>query len=476
MVERAGVYGRQSRGKAKSIADQLTAGEEVCEENGWQLAETYQDGTSASRYARKGRDDWQRCLADIEAGQLTILVLWESSRGDRTLTTWSAMLDLCRDKGVRIYVISHERLYDPRKPRDWKSLAEDGIASASESDLLSLRVRRGQSSSAKAGRPSHGKTPTGYRRTYDPATGAPVGQVPDEQWAPIVREIIESVARGVPISALERDFNQRGVPTIGGAKKWYRQRFGDIARNVAYIGVRLYNGQQTPGDWEPLVSNETFYAAQRVLDDPSRSTVKPGRQAHLLTYLATAAPCGGPLCATGRHRYRCYDDGCVTVVIAETDALVTDVVVGWLSRPEVHRRLRREGEQHDAEQAAAAAEAEALRQRLTEWRQSAIRGETSPESLAVIEAELSRQIRVLEATAEPVALAPALAQLVEPGADVRARWLAMPVQARRSVLRSIVEIKVDRAAVPGGRYFDPWRLAGSRWIGDTRTWGDEWAA
>lgn len=475
MVETAGVYGRQSRGKAKSITDQLDAGEELCAEQGWQLTEKYQDGSSASRYARKGRDDWQRCLGDIGNGRLSILILWESSRGDRTLTTWSAMLDLCREKAVKIYVISHERLYDPRKHRDWKTLAEDGIASASETDLLSLRVRRGHASSAKAGRPAHGKTPTGYRRTYDPSTGELTGQVPDEQFAPFIREIIERVAKGVAISALERDFNARGVPTIDGARRWYRQRFSDIARNPAYIGVRVYNGDRYPGSWPAIVSEEAFYAAQRVLDDVSRVSTRPGRQTHLLTYLATAAPCGGPLCAV-RGRYRCYDDGCITIVQADTDALVTDAVLGWLARPDVYRRLRQEGEEHDAERAAAEAELEGLRRELDGWRQSAIRRETSPESLAVIEAALTQRMRELEPKSEPVALAPALAELLEPGADIAVRWQAMPVASRRSVLRSIVEISVDRADTPGGRTFDPWRLSGSRWLGSPRTWGEEWAA
>lgn len=475
MVETAGVYGRQSRGKAKSITDQLAAGEEVCADNGWQLAEKYQDGTSASRYARKGRDDWQRCLADIEAGKLSILILWEASRGDRTLTTWSGLLDLCREKGVRIYVIADERLYDPRKPRDWKTLATAGVDSAGESDLISVRVQRGHASAAKAGRPAHGKAPTGFRRTYDPDSGDLLGQVPDERFAPVIREIIEKVAAGVPISALERDFNNRGVPTIDGAKRWYRQRFTDIARNPAYIGVRVYNGQRYPGAWPALVADDVFYAAQRVLGDPSRVSTRPGRQVHLLTYLATAAPCGGPLCAV-RGRYRCYEDGCVTIVQADTDAMVTEAVVGWLARPKVYRRLRSEGDEHDTERAAAAAKVEELRRQLGEWRQSAIRGETSPESLAVIEAELSRQIRALEVKVEPVALPPALAALLEPGADVGARWATMPVPARRSVLRSVAEITVDRSDVPGSREFDPWRLAGSRWLGEARTWGEEWAS
>lgn len=474
-MERAGVYGRQSRGKAKSITDQIAAGEEVCEAEGWQLVETYQDGSSASRYARKGRDDWQRCLGDIEAGHLTILILWESSRGDRTLTTWSAMLDLCRDRGVRIYVVSHERLYDPRKHRDWKTLAEDGIASASETDLLSLRVRRGHASSAKAGRPAHGKTPIGYKRTYDPDSGELSGQVPDERHRETVVEIITRVAARVPISRLEREFNERGVPTIDGARRWYRQRFADIARNPAYIGVRVYNGQQYPGAWPGLVDPEVFQAAQRVLADPKRLSVKPGRQRHLLSYLATAAPCGGPLMAV-RGRYRCYDDGCVTIVQDDTDALVTEQLLLRLSHEDVYGRLRQQGDEADAKATAAREELAELNSRMDDWRRSAALGNTSPESFAVIEAEIKGMIRKLEKEIGPGESPPELMALIAPGGDVRARWSVLTVQARRAVLRQACVLTVDRADNPGSRTFEPWRLAGSQWVGDDLTWGQRWAS
>src|SRR5262245_46550325 len=173
---RAGVYGRQSRNSSKSIREQVTAGRAVVAEMVWFLAGIYEDGSSASRYARKSREAWARVLEDLAAGRLDILVLWESSRGDRTLTSWSQLLDLCRDRGVSIYVIADERLYDPRRASDWRSLAAAGVDSAAESDKLSVRVRRGHAGAAAEGRPSHGRCPYGYRRVYDPTTGELVGQ------------------------------------------------------------------------------------------------------------------------------------------------------------------------------------------------------------------------------------------------------------------------------------------------------------
>src|SRR5271165_2238762 len=142
----AWIYTRRSRVSADqaSIEDQEDRGRESCAEHGWRVAGILSEEKSASRYGKKERGDWAELLRLVGAGEAPILVLWESNRGDRTLTTWSAFLDLCRDKGTRIYIISHERLYNPANHRDWKTLAEDGVNNAYFSEQLSAVVRRGK--------------------------------------------------------------------------------------------------------------------------------------------------------------------------------------------------------------------------------------------------------------------------------------------------------------------------------------------
>ena len=71
--------------------------------------------------------------------------------------TWVAFLDSCREHGVRVRAVSHSRTYDPREGRDYETLAEDGVSSAYEADLISERVLRGQGESAAEGKP-HSRT------------------------------------------------------------------------------------------------------------------------------------------------------------------------------------------------------------------------------------------------------------------------------------------------------------------------------
>lgn len=472
--ELAGIYGRQSRNKAKSIDEQINAGEAVARENGWSVSGRYQDGSSASRYARKGRDDWQQVLADIADGTFTVLILWEASRGDRDLTNWSAMLDLCRKHGVTIYIIADERLYDPRKARDWKTLATAGVDSAGESDLISVRVRRGHAGAAAAGRPSHGRTPYGYVRRYDPATGELVGQEPDPVTAPIVRELYARLAKGETIAAIVRDFNERNLPRAANAAQWYPVRVRDLAMNRAYLGERTYNGTVSQGIWPALVGAEQFYDVQRILTDPKRVTTRPGKGVHLLSYLATCHPCGSPLTAV-RGRYKCNAKGCVTTVQYETDRFIEKMLFEKLSQPKVYEQLRQANAGTNQAADDAAKEIAQLTEDLRMWRLSGARRETSPASLAVIEADLDAQIRAAERRRIVAEIPPELREFVEPGVDIRVRWDAAPMAAKRRVIAYMATVTVDRSPVPGGRVFHFARLGWSRWTGDPQTWGEKWA-
>lgn len=444
------VYGRQSLGKKKSIADQLKLGVSVARERDWSLApeHMFQDSTSASRFASKARDDWPRVRSAVRSGEMDVLILWESSRGDREPETWLNFLSDCRRSEVKIYVIENERLYDMSVISDWEALATEGIKNAVESEKISKRVRRGHAGSAEVGRPSHGRAPYGYRRTYDPSNGELIGQEPDPATAPIVRDIFTKIAEGYAINEVSR---QTGL---------YPVKIRNIALNPAYIALRVYNGQTYPGTWPRLVEPEVFYAVQRILSDPARTTTNGGRQKWLLSGLACCGVCGTPLTATKGRWYRCALRGCVRVVIVGLDDWIRKAMIAYLSQPAVYKGLAQEHEQADREVTEARTEAAQLRAELNQWRESAIKGVTTPESLAAIEAGLSQRIRAADKRAQDAEVPAALRGFVGPGVDVAERWDNAPLPARRALLRRIMVIKVNRSSSVGrfaGR-FDPDRI------------------
>ena len=104
--------------------------------------------------------------------------------------------------------------------------------------------------------------------------------------------------------------------------------------------------------------------------------------------------------------------------------------------------LRKAGAAADREVLQARGEVGKLRADLDDWRLSAARGATSPESLAVIEAELTVKIREANVRADRASIPPALRDLLEPGADVRQRWADATLAAKRDVIRTLMEVRV----------------------------------
>jgi hypothetical protein len=92
--------------------------------------------------------------------------------------------------------------------------------------------------------------------------------------------------------------------------------------------------------------------------------------------------------------------------------------------------------------------------------------------MASIESELLPEIEKAEWRARNVHVPPLLRKLVGP--DIEKRWESLNVAQQREVVSLVMEVRLDKT-YKGARTFDPHRLAGSRWLGDTKTWGEHWA-
>lgn len=457
----AAIYSRvsqDSRG-GRSVSEQEAESRTACAVNGWAVTATYVDNDmSASRFGTKTRPAWAQLVGDLDASRVGVLVLWEPSRGSRDLMTWAALLDACRRRGVLLHVTSHGHTYDLGKPRDWRSLAEDGVDSAYESDKASQRIKRAVAANRVAGRP-HGRVPYGYLRIYDPVTRQLVEQKPDPSTAPVVREVFRRLGASEPVSVVTADLNARGIP--GPYKNgWTRQGVRRLALARAYVGEIEHGGETHAAAWEPLVDAATFYAARRVLLDPRRTTTRPGRYKHLLSYVATCAVCGAGLQAAprkGRPTYFCPASH-VAAGGAWLDALVVGVVLARLDDPELLARLTG-GD--DAEVLAARDTAAALQARLDEFRDAAAAGELSPASLAHVEARLLSEIADTEKRVRAAATPAVLRGIAGP--DLAARWESLPVAARRKVVDVLLSVRLGPAASRGRHAADDYGRVSLEW-------------
>lgn len=447
----AAIYLRQSKDSTKSTTEQDVECRELCAEHGWSIGGVYRDGISASRFTRKERDGWSELLGQIRAGRFSVLVMWESSRGDRKLPEWAAFLDLCRDRALLIHVVSHGRTYDLRQSRDWKTLAEDGVSNAFASEETSVRLLRNARGLARKGHP-YGRVPYGYMREYavvkDPDTGKQVRlveQVPDPETAPVVREIFRRIGRGDPINAIRKDLERRGVPASTGSR-WWATTIRQLALRSAYVGKRDHKGELHDAAWPALVTDKQFARARRVLLGPDRRVgVKPGAVKYRLTRAAKCDVCGMPIGGRPRHpagvfRYDCVD-GHVSVRGDWLEAYVFGIVGERLSRDDAYAAL---AQVDDSVAQAALDEADQLRARLDEFRDEAAAGGLTAASLARVEARLLPQIEAADERAHAASVPAPLRELLEPGADIAARLDAMPASAQRDVVVFLLDLTILR--------------------------------
>lgn len=454
------------RSLGASTDDQEKENREACARRGWVIPPdgVFTEKQSASRFARKAREEWARLTAEVAAGKYGVVVMWESSRADRTPDTWFPFLTACRVTGTLIYVTPQDRVYNLKDEwRDYRTMAEDGIDAAIEVEKLSDRIKRGVRANVTKGRP-HGRVVYGYERVYDEKTRRLAEQRPHPDRAPVVSEIKERIAAGEPVSVVTGDLNRRGLKGPGGGV-WYRETVRQIALNPVYAGQRYWrgDGQLHPGAWPALVSEETHYAAVLVLSDASRLTTRPGRHVYMLSHVAECGECGSPLAGHPAWPpqqmlpgYRCVR-GCTATRVPYLDTYISRLAIRKLSDPQTYALITAgTTEKHSA----ARAEADGLRIRLDRAAASFAAGKIDIGQLEVINAAVRPALAKAEERLRVLEIPPPLRSLLTPEEDIEERWERAGVAARKQAVKYLFAwIILKRAERRGNtRGFDTGRV------------------
>ncbi|MFB6398327.1 recombinase family protein [Polymorphospora lycopeni] len=483
------LYARKSvKDDGKSVESQVEVWGFDVHERGVTAGAVYADPeTSASRFGKKRRPDWEALLDAINAGKVQRLAMWESSRGERRASQWLLFLELLRERGIPLRIISHERDYNLRITRDWKVLATDGIDAEGESGMISDRTRRGKSTAASKGLPV-GSTPYGYRRIYGEG-GKFVSQVIDEEQAAVIREIVDRILKGETIFSIRADLNDRGIPGPGNSNPPWRH-IVQLVTNPAYAGQRVHQGKVVgDGVWPAIIEPEKHQRLVALLKSPARRTQ---RGVELTYWLSGAIACGGttekgglggpcPGMLRSSHNrprpgapikplYTCSACQRVTVMRLPTEALVETALLARLSQADALASLQpRSGT--NAATVELQAELDLLRGRLDNLHEEAGKADgPSPAMLAAAERRLLPQIEAVEAKLR-AATVPAVFLEFDPAAVV-AKWPEMEPRRRRDVVMAMCELRCTPAR-RGGRFSAIARLGGSRWRGSLSTWADD---
>jgi hypothetical protein len=170
--------------------------------------------------------------------------------------------------------------------------------------------------------------------------------------------------------------------------------------------------------------------------------------------IAFCGSCGKRIALKGHGLYRC----CIRVPAAALDELVFEAIVAWVADTDTFRQLRHAT---DRDLNTAQADIDRLTASLDQWRLSAARGQTTPESLMVIEADISRQLRDAQQRAERASVPPVVRDLLGDThggsveeADVRRRLADAPLGAQRDLVRALMTITVHGVRQRGTKITD----------------------
>jgi site-specific DNA recombinase len=489
---RAWLYGRSSRDpkkKGRSVAAQLGDGRDLCDRFEWHIDDEFKDtGISASRHARRARDEFEELLDTIEntptpPDVIRIVVAFEASRYYRDLEAYVRLRNACFHAGVLLCY--NGQVYDLSRPEDRKATAMDAIAAEGEADGIQVRNLRTARQTAAKGAP-WGKCPFGYARRYDPDSGDLIGQFEQPTNGPIVLRSLQHIDAGRSLHTLVQWLRNEPDAVRPDGAKWTDHLVKYMLLNRAYLGERVHHGKWGKATWAPLKGLETsegralFRRVTKILTDPARGGQIESRVEHLLSRDALCGECGDEhkLKATHmgashqrRHIYRCVDKGDTSIREDVLDAYVQYGVIQWLSKKEEARAALIPDQAEVAEEMQRAQDLLAVfeeeleeARRLNSTRNENGRPLLSLESLSKKELELLPQIDELQDKLRSATGVPLLIQQLLAAADPGAMWFGtdtspgLPLDQKREALRHIVTVRLFKASKRGIREIEPGRI------------------
>ena len=309
MTTKAAVYVRISKdsgGESLGVTRQREDCTRKAADLGWTVHEVYEDNdVSASK--NRPRPAYERMLADLRAGVVAAVVVYDLDRLTRRPIELEGFIDLVEAHGVLLANVAGDV---DLTTGNGKMLARfKGAIARQEADRLGERVKRQKQQRKEMGKPHGGKWRTfGYERDYTlhPAE------------APALRDAYKRVLTGTSMATLADELNAAGLIGTGGTP-WTATKLGATMRNPLYCGRSVLNGQVVGKTQHDAITDEaTFdaFIASRKAQPKGHSQRK-----YLLSGLALCAECLSPMVGKpsnyNQPRYVCRSDkgGCGSLSI-----------------------------------------------------------------------------------------------------------------------------------------------------------------
>jgi DNA invertase Pin-like site-specific DNA recombinase len=306
-----GVYARISddtEDDAKGVKRQLEDCCGLAELRRWKAVPYVDNDVSA--YQRKvKRPQFEQLLADLKAGVIKGMVVYNIDRGFRQPRDLERAIDIYHDHPDYVFATLEGDIN--LAAIDGRTMARVLVAFANKASAdTGRRVKRKQLELATEGKPHGGRQAYGWKE--DGVTADPDAK----------REILKGqrdILAGVRITTIRDDWVRRGIaPTsrsgkrFAGAEKLHHKTVQRILANPALAGLKVYKGEVVRGPdgnpvkaaWEPICTPEDIAAVAAELECRSSKKETHGGNVvkYLLSGIARCGACGSPMRGQTRKR------------------------------------------------------------------------------------------------------------------------------------------------------------------------------
>jgi site-specific DNA recombinase len=443
-------------GDTTKVDDQDIINHRTAETRGWVIPpeHVYKDNSRSAWKRDRRRPRWEAMLEAIGRGEIQAVVVYHGDRLIRQPWDLELLLNMAREKGVRLASATGERDLD--NPDDQFILRIEAAQACRESDNTSRRMKNGNRRRREQGlvrRGGRGGRPFGFQTDG-------VTHIPDECKA--VRESAARALAAEKVSEICRDFNARGYRTPAGGE-FTHGTLKKMLMRPRYAG--LMPDAQGVAAWEPVFdpdrdkAREIWEAVCAVLERRAAAFdyVSNARR-YELSGIATCGSCGQPIAIRHNTRseslrgYGCINPDCKKKVhrsVAHTDAYVEGHVLELLADSDFIENLATPVDaglagEINVQMARKATVEEQLRN-------LADHPNLSPDLLLASLASFDRRIGELRSQ---IALSARRRLIIDHAGTSRREWEALPLETRRAIVAASYRITI----LPTGRRgpgFDP---------------------
>jgi site-specific DNA recombinase len=428
----------------------------------------------------KPRPGYAALMEDIRSRRAEVVLAWHTDRLHRDMTELEGYITACGEgsDGIPTYTAKGGELHlDTASGRMVARIL--GAVAKQEVEHMIERQKSAKERGRKAGAWHGGPRPFGYQPDGPSIKNGGDGrlaQVPEE--AAAIRKAYSTLLQLDPqqgLGAIAREWNAAGLLTPqkasrGGGNEWERTTVRTVLLRARNAGLIEYDGTVIgEGNWEPIVSPDTWRAAKAILTDPGRKQSPGPEPQWLLTGVLICGVCGGRkfrVASYGKRwqaspAYQCASMQYTPPAQSNSmkrwhlnreagrlDEYVEQIIIERLRRPDVMAALNTRPE---VDIPALDARRTAINAELDEWARTP---GITPRQLAITNTPLLAELAGVERQISEALRSDPLPEFA--GKDPAEVWAGLHIGRRRAIAAMLLRVRV----LPVGKIGNPpgWRV------------------